>query len=328
MAWPETQSPERNTVRHDSRGDVAKNRRCRSRRQAGFLIECRDGHAFSHAAQKFLSNVTQNMIRTYGNEPYRAAVIHGGPGAMGSVACIARELSKVVGVVEPIQSRYSLSELTDELHEQIKSVFNEPLTLIGHSWGAWLAILFAVNHPKFAKQIVLVGCPPFEERFAPQIMERRLARLSPDDAALFQSLLSELSGEGRSDQNVAMKQLEHLVEKSDNVDTFDIETDKTDLFPADGTMYSAVWSEAAEMRRDGRLMECLRKITIPVFVIHGDSDPHPLEGVVGPLRKCRADFTCHVLENCGHSPFRERNAHEEFYRMIETILQNNQIAHT
>ena len=261
------------------------------------------------------------MIRAYGNEPYRAAVIHGGPGAMGSVACIARELSEVIGVVEPIQSRYSLSELTDELHEQIKSIFNEPLTLIGHSWGAWLAILFAVNHPEFVSQIVLVGCPPFEERFAPQIMERRLARLSPDDAALFQSLLSELSGEGRSDQNVAMKQLEHLVEKSDNVDTFDIETDKTDLFPADGKMYSAVWSEAATMRRNSLLAKCLRKISRPVFVIHGNSDPHPLEGVLEPLQSANVSFKQYLLPNCGHSPFKERQVHHEFYEQLKRIVK-------
>ncbi len=261
------------------------------------------------------------MIRTYGNEPYRVAVIHGGPGAMGSVACVARELSKVVGVIEPIQSRYSVSELIDELHEQIKSVSREPLTLIGHSWGSWLTILFAIKHPEFAKQIVLIGCPPFEEWFVPQIMERRLARLSPDDAISFQSLMPELNNGNESDRNSVMYRLEQIVEKSDNVDTFDIETDKADLFPVDGKMYSAVWSEAAEMRRDGTLSKCLRKITCPVFVIHGDSDPHPLEGVVEPLREADIPFEQNVLPNCGHSPFKERQAYHEFYDLLKRIIE-------
>ena len=39
--------------------------------------------------------------RYYGAEPYQAIVVHGGPGALGTVPAIARELSKDYGVIEP-----------------------------------------------------------------------------------------------------------------------------------------------------------------------------------------------------------------------------------
>ena len=42
--------------------------------------------------------------RKYGTSPYQVAVIHGGPGAPGYMAPVARELSNKLGVLEPIQT--------------------------------------------------------------------------------------------------------------------------------------------------------------------------------------------------------------------------------
>ena len=43
-------------------------------------------------------------LRVYGKAPYSVAVIHGGPGAPGSIAPVASELSKDIGVLEPLQA--------------------------------------------------------------------------------------------------------------------------------------------------------------------------------------------------------------------------------
>lgn len=44
------------------------------------------------------------MVRLYGNEPYKVVVVHGGPGAIGSLKGFAKELSIRAdkGVVEAI----------------------------------------------------------------------------------------------------------------------------------------------------------------------------------------------------------------------------------
>jgi len=43
-------------------------------------------------------------LRKYGEAPFKVAVIHGGPGAPGEMAPVARELSSVSGVLEPLQT--------------------------------------------------------------------------------------------------------------------------------------------------------------------------------------------------------------------------------
>ncbi len=77
------------------------------------------------------------MVQLYGNEPYNVVLVHGGPGAIGSLKGFAKELNERtnLGVVEAIQSKYSIAELIEELYCQIKENCLGKVTLIGHSWG-------------------------------------------------------------------------------------------------------------------------------------------------------------------------------------------------
>lgn len=75
-------------------------------------------------------------VRVHGKKPYRAAVVHGGPGAIGSAAGLAKGLAEYCGVMEPLQSEYTVSGQIEELKGQITSFNGEsPLVLIGHSWA-------------------------------------------------------------------------------------------------------------------------------------------------------------------------------------------------
>ena len=72
------------------------------------------------------------MVRLYGNEPYKVVVVHGGPGAIGSLKGFAKELSIRAdkGIVEAIQSKYSIAELIEELYYQIRENCVEKVTLV------------------------------------------------------------------------------------------------------------------------------------------------------------------------------------------------------
>ena len=64
------------------------------------------------------------------------------------------------------------------------------------------------------------------------------------------------------------------------------------------------------------LLERAGRIRCPVLAIHGDIDPHPVEGVRKPLSLVLDDFRLVLLENCGHTPWRERRARERFYEVL------------
>ena len=59
-------------------------------------------------------------VRTYGKAPFTVAVIHGGSGAAGEMAPVARELAYDWGVLEPIQTATSLHGQVEELRRAVE----------------------------------------------------------------------------------------------------------------------------------------------------------------------------------------------------------------
>src|SRR5215211_3749423 len=94
-------------------------------------------------------------LRRYGAAPFRVAVVHGGPGAPGSVAAVARELARERGVLEPLQAARSVDGQVAELGDVLARAASPPVVLIGHSWGAWLAALLAARHPALVGKVIL-----------------------------------------------------------------------------------------------------------------------------------------------------------------------------
>jgi len=86
-------------------------------------------------------------LRKYGNKPFNVAVIHGGPGAPGEMALVARELSCVRGVLELLQTATTLEGQVQELKAVLEKNAAPPVTLIGFSWGAMLSFILTAQYP-------------------------------------------------------------------------------------------------------------------------------------------------------------------------------------
>jgi Predicted hydrolases or acyltransferases (alpha/beta hydrolase superfamily) len=261
------------------------------------------------------------VIRTYGRPPYRVAVIHGGPGAQGSMARVAMTLSKSTGVIEPMQSRLDVASLIEELRSQLARSCEKPVTLIGHAWGAWLSLLYAATYPDDVRQVVMVGCAPLDAMYAGQIMEERRKRMTQGEWVLFNGLLFRLERVPPESRNWLMEQLGDLLDKTDHYDLEKTEEDKQGSIPVNGDMYLAVWPEAEAMCESGELLRRLKGIQCPLFVIHGEYDPRPVDGVTIPLHANNIGFKRYVLPQCGHVPFRERYATGAFYDILEKIIK-------
>ena len=54
-------------------------------------------------------------LRKYGSKPYNIAVIHGGPDAPGEMAPVARELSCIISILEPLQTAANIKGQVKEL---------------------------------------------------------------------------------------------------------------------------------------------------------------------------------------------------------------------
>ncbi len=252
-------------------------------------------------------------MRFYGKEPFRVAVIHGGPGTSGGMAPVARELASCLGVLEPLQPESTLTGQVEELKTVLEDSADLPIVLVGHSWGAWLGYMLAARYPRCVKKLILVGSGGFTEEYAARTQDTRLNRLKPDEREELKRVIEILKSASEDEKNRAFSRMGEMFSRVDWFDPVEHEPEPVE-FRAD--IFRSVWTEAMELRRSGRLLEMGRDIPCPVVAIHGDYDSHPAEGVEKPLSAVIMDFRFILLNNCGHKPWIERQARDRFYAII------------
>lgn len=259
-----------------------------------------------------------SLTNTYGKPPYNIVLIHGGPGAIGEMKPVAETLSSGFGILEPLQAKYSIKELIDELKESIEENSDIPVTLVGYSWGAWLAIIFASTYPKLVKKVILISSAPFENKYIPIMDQTRKERMTEADRETLEQLSRELINTDINKKDI-MEKMGKLYSKLDSYSPISHDHSSIQL---DLDMYNKIWHEASKMRESGKLLEYLKNITCPIIAIHGDYDGHPAEGVEEPLEKHSKDSKFILLKNCGHTPWYEEKAKEKFYTVLQKIISD------
>ncbi len=255
--------------------------------------------------------------RKYGKPPFKVAVIHGGPGALGEMASVAKELSSLCGVLEPLQTKSTIKGQIEEFKSLLENSGVHSLTLVGFSWGAWLSFIFAATYPSFVNKLILISSGPFEEKYAKNIMRVRLSRMNEQDKKEMMFLTKSLESQDAQKKNQAMARFGELMLKADS---FAILPHSEEMIECQYDIYQEVWQEAEELRSNGELLKFGRKIECPIVAIHGDYDSHPYNGVKEPLGKVLKDFKFVLLEKCGHCPWLERYAKDKFYTILRKEL--------
>ncbi|MHA7111033.1 alpha/beta fold hydrolase [Sunxiuqinia elliptica] len=255
-------------------------------------------------------------IRKYGSKPYRIALLHGGPGAAGELKPVAENLAHEFGVLELLQSERSVSTQLLELHKQLSRQADLPVSLIGHSWGAWLAFLFAANYPDLVRQLILIGSGAFDEKYNKNLIDIRLSRLSQANREEAEYLLCKIHS-GNTD-NQTLRDFGRLMNLADS---FDYEGNSQEQIELDMEIYQSVWPEASKLRATKKLLHRAANISCPVVAIHGSYDPHPIDGVEQPLAALLPDFKMIRLNKCGHTPWFEKQASVQFFEILREELR-------
>ncbi len=262
---------------------------------------------------KFMINDLPENFRTYGNVPFHAALIHGGPGAAGEMAPLAGQLRHCCNILEPLQTADSVSGQINELKIVLERQASLPVVLVGHSWGAWLGFMFAANFPSYVKKLILVGSGSFEDKYAQNIHQIRMERLNSHDRQEVERISEKLSSGSPENKDDILKRFGGIISRADQ---YDPAPDTKEDVCISYHIYKKVWLQAAAMRSSGELLALAEKITCPLVAFHGDYDPHPEAGVREPLSGIIQNFRFILLERCGHKPWLEKQAREYFLNLL------------
>jgi pimeloyl-ACP methyl ester carboxylesterase len=257
-------------------------------------------------------------VRTYGSAGPTVLVLHGGPGAPGSMAPVARGLADKFRVLEPLQRPSGGEPLTvarhvADLHELIEAYCaDQRPALVGHSWGANLALCYATEHPERARAIVLVCSGTWDRQARARMNEIMAERTTPELQATLDAISSEVK-----EPDEALRLRAELKNKLYEYDALDM-PDET--IAVDARSNQETWGDLVRLQEERVYPAAFSAIKSPVLMLHGAHDPHP-----GPL--IRDSLMPHIphleyveLGRCGHDPWRERYGRDEFFRVLREWL--------
>lgn len=196
----------------------------------------------------------------------------------------------------------------------------ERLTILGHSWGAAVAALYAERHPERVGRLIIVGGVPLQQAELSdafqrleagrdtatrrQLQERYAAWLAnPGDAAAcrayydiwFQPFFADPAAATRTRGDFCAGSPESLRNSAENVNRF--------TFASLGE-----WDWRSS----------LREVAAPTLIVHGTRDPLPLEGA-REWAATMPNSRLLLLEGVGHFPYLE--APERFFGPVDEFLR-------
>lgn len=253
-------------------------------------------------------------VREWGTGAESVIVLHGGPAAVGDLEPLARELGKQWHVLEPFQRGSGERPLTVATHVQDlndlirdRRESHRPI-LIGHSWGAMLALAYAAEHPETPAALVLIGCGTFSVAARKEFEARLDARLGPTDRETFAFL-------GQTEPN-ADRRLAAQGRIMMRAYGYDIEDVSNGPATIDAVAHEQTWTDMKRLQSDGTYPAAFAGIGVPVLMLHGDVDPHPGRLIMENLREYIPHLQYRELSKCGHSPWLERQARESFFKEL------------
>ena len=221
-------------------------------------------------------------VRTYGDHGPPVIAIHGGPAAGGTMAPVARRLAGSFRVYEPIQRGSGEFPLTvarhvEDLRDVIEAILERHAALVGHSWGAMLALAFAAAHPALAGPIALIGCGTFDVDSRRAFQAACEARMDDD----FQEEMRRIEA-AATEPSERIRRLGKMYSRLFAYDLVETEEEQTTF---DARAHEETWKDMIHLQDEGVYPGAFSSVGAPVVMLHGTHDPHPGRMIYANLRQ-------------------------------------------
>ncbi len=200
----------------------------------------------------------------------------------------------------PITWRTHVADLAAVLRE---FDVQEPV-LAGYSWGALLAMLYAVESsadvtmPAISRLALISPAPITREwrsQFEAELAERQRG-------PVIHEMRAELAASGLRDSDMAAYRQRSFELSVAGYFADPARAESLTPFRVTARVQQSTWDSLG----DFDLREALRAVLLPVLVVHGREDPIPLESAVAVADALSGDLV--VLDACGHVPYVEQPA--------------------
>lgn len=270
---------------------------------------------------------TRLFVRTVGaGEPI--VVIHGGPGLshqyllepFSSLADRYRVIfydQRGCGWSDAFSpgDSVTMDMMVNDLEGVRSALGVEHINLVGQSWGAIIAMNYALAYPSRVRRLLLLEPAPGSREYLPQVQQTLMRRLSPRSLERLK-ILGQMP-ELRSDPAIFREFLQI------RTDTYFADTSlaKVPRFLYFDTRMVKQFFESSAMfgpyMLSFDLHDRIVNIECPTLIVHGDYDVIPTEAIER-LGKAISKSEVHIVKECGHFVHLERP--DIYFSLIRSFL--------
>ena len=208
----------------------------------------------------------------------------------------------------------TLRTVVDDLEALRAHLGQDRLLLVGHSWGAMLAMAYAAAHPDRIDRLILIGSGGPTLEFAERFSDNIAARLRPEDVDA-RRYWESADRRGVDQDKAALSAMRAIVPG------YFFDRAKALAFAAelkDGSFHPSVNSMLmGDLAKSYDLRAGLRKVDRPVLIVQGYQDPLG-DKTAEDIHALLAKSTLSYINKSGHFPWIEQP--EEFRRALAVFL--------
>ena len=240
---------------------------------------------------------------------------HGGPGGYDYLSPIADMVSDLCQVIrydqrgsgrsQPV-GPYNVSTFVNDL-EGLREHFNFERWIVGgHSWGAGLALAYAVRFPAQTVAVLHIAGTGIDDRWHDEYRENRLNALSEAEREEYQRLRAQRERAEGADEERILDRLRALSNKTDVFDTNRVnDLPSFDEYPVSHEVNEKVGADWKSYITDSEFQQSIYKLSVPVLFFHGACDPRPCHFIETFAAKLSHSTFVSIPES-GHYPWVEK----------------------
>ena len=240
---------------------------------------------------------------------------HGGPGGYDYLAPVAHTVSDRCQIVrydqrgsgrsQPI-GPYDVATFVNDL-ETLRKHFNFERWIVGgHSWGACLALAYAVRFPARTAAVLHIAGTGLDNRWHSEYSANRLNALTESERAEYQQLRAQREQTVGIEAERILDRLRALSRKTDVCDPNQV--DNLPSFDAYPVSYEANEKVGADWKRytaDSEFRQSVYNLPMPVLFLQGACDPRPIHFIKTLAAQLSQNRFVPIPE-AGHYPWIEK----------------------
>ncbi|MDE2668530.1 MAG: alpha/beta fold hydrolase [Chloroflexota bacterium] len=240
---------------------------------------------------------------------------HGGPGIYDYLEPVAAMLEDLATVHRYDQRGcgrsddrrpYDVATFIDDLDALRAHWGYEAWTVLGHSWGAALALLYAARCPERTERLVYISGTGIDPAWHDEYRSAREVKLQTAERDRLRRLEEERTVVIGADLDRLNAERATLLEATEYYDATRFEElPRYDRFPVNYTLNAALNAEMNGLEDSGALPAQVARIAASTLVLDGEGDPRP-RWARAQVADLIPDARHLTIERAGHDPWVEQ----------------------